>query len=67
MPRSGALVKRGQAGFASCSSTVPQDQAHCATARKMNASEIGFDFSVLEQRVKSTVVTVVRCQNIRGE
>ena len=67
MPRSGALVKRGQAGFASCSSTVPQDQAHCATARKTNASEIGFDLSVLEQRVKSTVVAVVRCENISGE
>ena len=67
MPRSGALVKRRQAGFASCGSTVPHDQAHCATARKPDASEQGFDFSVLEQRVKSTVVAVVRSQNIWGE
>ena len=67
MPRSGALVKREQAEFASCGSTVPQDQGHCATARKTNASEQGFDLSVLEQRVKSTVVAVVPCQNISGE
>ena len=67
MPRPGVLVKREQAEFASCGSTVPQDQAHCATARKTNASEQGFDLSVLEQRVKSTVVAVVRCQNISGE
>ena len=67
MPYSGELVKRGQVGSASCGSTVPQDPAHCATARKPNASERGFDLSVLEQRVKSTVVAVVRCQNIWGE
>ena len=67
MPYSGELVKRRQAGSASCGSTVPQDPAHCATARKPNASERGFDLSVLEQRVKSTVVAVVRCQNIWGE
>ena len=41
MPRSGALVKRRKAGFASCGSTVQQDHAHCATARKQNASERG--------------------------
>ena len=39
MPRSGALVKRRKAGFASCVSTVQQDHAHCATARKPTASE----------------------------
>ena len=67
MPCSGALVKRGQAGSARCGSTVPQDPSHCATARKPNALERGFDLSKLEQRVKSTVVAVVRCQNIWGE
>ena len=67
MPYSGELVKRGQAGSASCGSTAPQDPAHCATARNPNTSERGFDLSVLDQRVKSTVVAVVRCQNIWGE
>ena len=67
MPYSGELVKRGQAGSASCGSTVPQGPAHCATARNPNTSERGFDLSVLDQRVKSTVVAVVRCQNIWGE
>ena len=67
MPRSGALVKRGQVGSASGGSTVPQDQAHCAITRKPNTSEQGFDLSVLEQRVKSTVVAVVLSQNIWGE
>ena len=67
MPCSEELVKRVQAGSASCGSTVPQDPAHCPTARKPNSSEGGIDLSVLEQRVKSTVVAVVRFQNIWGE
>ena len=41
MPRSGALVKRGKAGSASCGLTVAQDHAHNATARKPSASERG--------------------------
>ncbi|KAM7434811.1 Netrin receptor unc5c [Porites harrisoni] len=41
MPRSGALAKRGKAGSASCGSTVAQDHAHYATARKPNVSERG--------------------------
>jgi len=41
MPRSGALAKRGKAGSASCGSTVAQDHAYYATARKPNASERG--------------------------
>ena len=67
MPCFEELVKRGQAGFASCGSTVPQDPAHWATTRKPNPSEGGVDLSVLEQRVRSAVVAVVRCQNIWGE
>ena len=55
MPRSGALVKRRKAGFASCGSTVQQDHVHCATSRKPNASERGNTIQIFQKQSSQEV------------
>ena len=55
MPRSGALAKRGKAGSASCGSTVAQDHAHYATARKPNASERGNALQLFQKQQSQEV------------